>query len=639
MERLQRLFRRPALLSGLLIFIETICIGQIDQKYSDSLKNLLERTGITDSQRLVILDKIARKESDPDDLIHYGNQLLALSEALSVPKSQQMAELYIGNGYKYKGDLGRAMEHFFRSTELAIIANDQDALGETYGSIGNLHRQSKNYPEALKYNQLSLEIFIEIQKPLKIAVTYFNLGNIYDQMGLLDSAINCYNLTSEYAKSSDHRVLNAYSLGNMALVKIKKRNFSDAEEDLKYVFKELEQVGDKYGLADYLWQVSQLYEGQGNIKLAIEKCQESLRIAHELGLKEQIRDASFKLYELYKAENQFRNALEYHEQYLVYKDSITNMESVQEMANLRTEFEVGQKQAEVDLLTAEKKIQQLMLFAAIGFSLIVIILAAIIYKYYRDKNKVARILQLQKAELERLNHTKDKFFSIISHDLRGPVASFFGISRMIKFLVKSKETDQLLEIADDIDQSVERLSSLLDNLLNWAMQQQGHVPNVPEKLEFKYLALDLAATFQILADSKKITLQLEVEESTQIWADRNMTMTIFRNLINNALKFTPENGTVTLFATEKDGMVFGEVKDTGVGISKEKLQHLFTLGEKKSTYGTSGEKGLGLGLQLVHEFIELNNGEITVESEPGAGTVFTVKLPAFTTEMSTIVAS
>lgn len=308
------------------------------------------------------------------------------------------------------------------------------------------------------------------------------------------------------------------------------------------------------------------------------------------------------------------------------------MESVQRMSDLRTEFEVGQKQAEVDLLTAEKKIQQFMLFAAIGFSFILIILASIIYKYYQNKTKVARILEAQKLELERLNSTKDKFFSIISHDLRGPVASFFGISRLIKFLVESKETNQLIDVADDIDRSVERLSNLLDNLLNWAMQQQGQVPNVPEKLEFKYLAMDLSATFKTMADSKKIHLKVEVGDNAQIWADRNMTMTIFRNLINNALKFTPEGGSVTLFASEKDGKVLVGVKDTGVGIPKEKLETLFTLGEKKSTYGTSGEKGLGLGLQLVNEFIGLNNGTLQVESEPGKGTTFWIALPAFASE-------
>ena len=190
---------------------------------------------------------------------------------------------------------------------------------------------------------------------------------------------------------------------------------------------------------------------------------------------------------------------------------------------------------------------------------------------------------------------------------------------MIKFLVQAKETDQLLDIADDIDQSVERLSNLLDNLLNWAMQQQGHIPNVPEKLELRYICEDLTATFKTMAESKKIDLRSEVDEGIVIWADRNMTMTILRNLTNNALKFTPEGGRVSLHAHEKEGVVEIAVRDTGVGIPKEKLDQLFTLGDKKSTYGTSGEKGLGLGLQLVYEFVELNNGTIKVESEPDQG--------------------
>ncbi|MEQ9023456.1 MAG: HAMP domain-containing sensor histidine kinase, partial [Pseudomonadales bacterium] len=206
------------------------------------------------------------------------------------------------------------------------------------------------------------------------------------------------------------------------------------------------------------------------------------------------------------------------------------------------------------------------------------------------------------------------FFSIISHDLRSPVAGFNGISQMIKMMVQTKQTDQLLEMTEHIDSSVDQLSKLLDNLLNWAMQQQGHVPNVPEKLSLKEMSEDLVKTLSTMAQGKSIELDADVPENLELWCDKNTTMTILRNLVSNALKFTPEGGKVGIRADEDGEMAKIEIYDTGVGMPQDKLKKLFQLQDKKSTYGTSGEKGLGLGLQLVHEFMEMNNGKIEVTS-------------------------
>ncbi|MEP0937532.1 MAG: HAMP domain-containing sensor histidine kinase, partial [Cyclobacteriaceae bacterium] len=192
-----------------------------------------------------------------------------------------------------------------------------------------------------------------------------------------------------------------------------------------------------------------------------------------------------------------------------------------------------------------------------------------------------------------------------------------------------KETDQLLEIADDIDQSVERLSSLLDNLLSWAIQQQGEFPYNPEKVNVKDLAEEITGTFDNMAQGKKINLQYEVDADLALYADKKMAQTIIRNLVNNALKFTPENGSVIISGEVAHDQVHIQIKDTGVGMPEDKLSSLFQLQDKKSTYGTSGEKGLGLGLQLVYEFIERNNGSVEVESREGEGTTFHIKLPQF----------
>ena len=361
--------------------------------------------------------------------------------------------------------------------------------------------------------------------------------------------------------------------------------------------------------------------------------QNSYEISKDKGLRVQAKDASYILYEIYTDTKQFDRAIEFLNEYFSLRDSITNSEKIQRIADLRTAFEVGQKQAEADLYEERAKNREIVAISLGGVLLSVMVLAFVLYRNNNQKRKINTLLEEQKTELENLNHTKDRFFSIISHDLRGPVNAFHGVSRMIKFFVKNKQMDQLDSLAEEIDHSVDRLSELLDNLLSWAVQQQGHVPYIPEKLDIHEMADDLVHIFSTMANSKNVKLVSHVPRSIYLWGDRNTVNTIIRNLINNAIKFTSDEGLVTIDVEAQEETAVVRVSDTGVGIPEDKLQDLFRLQAKKSTWGTHGEKGLGLGLQLVHEFIELNRGKITVESEEGVGTTFKVWLPLYASQI------
>ena len=292
-------------------------------------------------------------------------------------------------------------------------------------------------------------------------------------------------------------------------------------------------------------------------------------------LKEQIRDASLKLSELYGETGNYKKAFEYQSQYLSYGDSISSVETIRNMADLRTEFEVSQKQIEVDLLSQEKKTQQAISLGLISGLALVIILIGVLYRNNQRKLKSNQLLEEQKDRLERLNNTKDKFFSIISHDLRGPVNAFHGISQLIKsFLLKGK-TDELIAVAEDIDKSVDGLSELLNNLLNWAVQQQGHVQNVPEKVSLNEMIDGLFNTFDNMAKSKNISLESGLDEDIELWVDRNSAMTILRNIVNNSLKFSEAGGKIDIITAQENEYAVIKITDTGVGIPEKKLKELF----------------------------------------------------------------
>ncbi|MEP0367743.1 MAG: tetratricopeptide repeat-containing sensor histidine kinase [Cyclobacteriaceae bacterium] len=610
-----------------------------NQRRADSLKSVLDHQDLPDSTQLLILYTITYSSSSPDDILQYANRLLDLAQKKSNTYYISQANHHLGLAHRFKGDLKTALDYLFKSANEAQKSGTLrflKLLGLVYGEIANCYTLNNDAKNALLYNVKAIQVFRKAGNNRQLAINLLNTGyNLY-LIDDLDSAISFYNEAEPIFAEIDLEIGKAYTVGNRALVYWKKGDYTKAEQGLFDAIDMLKPLGDQYGIADYYNQLGNIYLEQGQRKKAIEYTEKGLNIAIEIDLKEQIRDASKILFELYKDEGDLAKAVNYQTQYIAFKDSIQDQETTQRIADLRTEFEVGQKQVEVDLLSVQKRNQQLVSIGLSGILLLSGIFLIIIFRNYREKNRInklleaqANVLNTQKTELEQLNTTKDKFFSIISHDLRGPVSSFFGISAMIKMYVASEQTEDLIELAGDIDESVDRLSSLLDNLLNWAMQQQGQIPFNPRDLDVSDVVANIKNTLQNMADGKQIELITNVTPDVKVYADRNTTETILRNLTSNALKFTPENGKVELSAVPRGNEVLMAVSDTGVGIPKDKMATLFTLEEKKSTFGTKGEKGLGVGLQLVEEFTKLNGGHFDVVSEEGVGTTFSFTLPLY----------
>jgi signal transduction histidine kinase len=208
------------------------------------------------------------------------------------------------------------------------------------------------------------------------------------------------------------------------------------------------------------------------------------------------------------------------------------------------------------------------------------------------------------------------------------VSAFAGVPAMIRYGLEAKNNLFLLEMADNLSESTTHLSGLLDELLAWAMQQQGQITLVRKNLSLSEIIHEVIGTFHNVARGKKIELTAEIEEDLHVWADRNMISTIVRNLVNNALKFTESGGQVRIQAKSENEDIILSVSDTGVGIPDDLKNSMFEFKGRKTAFGTAGEKGLGLGLQLVYEFVLLNEGSISVESKVGKGSTFTIRLPS-----------
>ncbi len=240
---------------------------------------------------------------------------------------------------------------------------------------------------------------------------------------------------------------------------------------------------------------------------------------------------------------------------------------------------------------------------------------------------LAEDLDLAREESELLNSQKDKFFSIIAHDLMGPFNGLLGYSSLLSANVESMTPALLKESADAIHESGERVSKLLDNLLTWSRLQMDGIEQEKTKINMKAIIEENEALFGPMAAQKNIDLKCQFDRSLIAFADANMVDVIVRNLFSNAIKFTPKEGCVSIEVRKLNKFIDLTVSDTGVGMTDEKLKKLFKIEEWVSTNGTNGEGGTGLGLQLCKEFVETLDGHLHVSSKVGVGTRFKVQLP------------
>ena len=523
----------------------------------------------------------------------------------------------IGITYDAQGDLTRAIDYYERSLDFAEKIGDKESIATTYNNIGEIYFDRTDYYKALEYYLKSVQMYEEIANVSYSAAPIHNIGRTYKELNKYKKAIEYLNKSLEIDK----------------------------------------EFGDVEGIAlDHL-EIGKLYASIKKTDLAFENFYKSLEYAERLNMRAIQVDILEALSETYASIDNYKNALEYHRRYSQAKDSLFNEQKLEQFSKLQTRYDLDKKEKEIALLKAEKNLQNLeinekriLISSLIGGVVLSIFLILLVQNRYGIKKKANELLttqnqkiQSQNEELQRynerlkdseqnlreLNATKDKFFSIISHDLKSPLNSLSGLLNILLNHSEDFTKEELMELTKKLDKSVNDFSNLLNNLLQWSMAQMGNVEFSPQPLLVEEVLDDALSLLHINAENKEIRIETDIPESLTVFGDKNMLDFVFRNLISNAIKFTNSGGLVTISAMkENEEQVILLVKDTGVGISEDNLKKLFKIDEHFTTKGTARETGTGLGLLLCKEFIEKNDGRISVSSRYGKGTEFFVHIPA-----------
>jgi PAS domain S-box-containing protein len=269
------------------------------------------------------------------------------------------------------------------------------------------------------------------------------------------------------------------------------------------------------------------------------------------------------------------------------------------------------KHYELELMTAKRKSEELLTQLS---------------KVNNELTSNIQVIAEQSNQLEKLNATKDKFFSIVAHDLKSPLCSLRSFSSLLLDHFDDLDKDDILTMSKQLGDSVDSTIKMADNLITWAMIQMGESQFNEETIKVTDITSNIFDVYQKIALEKGIHISFSVDDALTIIGDKNQIEFVIRNLVNNAIKFTHKNGVVSLTAISMpEGLVQISVSDTGVGISDEYKRELFCISKKQSVDGTDGEKGTGLGLMLSYEFMKLNGGQIDIDSSLGKGSTFHAK--------------
>lgn len=634
-------------------------LGDFNQALSKLEKALALRDRIQDQQAksstLNEAGNIYAEKGDLADALRRYLMALKIRQELELKPDIAKSLINIGITYRKLGASDRAVNYFENAHKILAQGNDPVEIAYVLLNLGNSYLDIKSYEKAIEAYQKAAS---ERQKS----------GDIPGLSKILVNQAQAYRLQQNYQlglealKKAQSIAQQIKSDAILADIFNEKGNLLLSQNRNKEALESFSESEKHYAKAGLQSGVALCLRKQGEILSQLGKPQEAEEmLRRSLLIGEKLNNAPIKQFALLALHSFYDNnnaelALKYFKDYTRLKDSLSSIELLEktfearyvaELDTKRTEIKIVEEQ--VESLQKESELKELQLERQRIFrtlSIIIILLGAAtlttVLFAYRQKRRNNRILSNQisiinetneklrasEQQLRYMVQTRDKLFSIIAHDLKNPFNALVGLTELLSIQSGEMEKEEVKEYSNLIHHSANKVLTLLENLLHWARSQTGKLSVKPQLYKLNDIANECIEFASLNANSKRVTLTQNINHNIFVFADRDTLATVIRNLLSNAIKFTTKGGNVGIEAHEETDKTIIRISDTGVGIAPENLNKLFSIEKNFSTEGTEKESGTGLGLIICKEFIERNAGTISVSSQQGEGTTFTITLPS-----------
>lgn len=604
----------------------------------DSLKIELSHAK-EDTLKAKILNRLSYLNYYVDSNLSFKHAKLALllSQKLGYKNGTGYAYNNIGVYYWIRSDFPKALNYVYKALKIHEANNNKNGIASSNNALGTVYVEFKNYKLALACYKKALKISQEIKKQKSIATYLNNIGDVYLRMKEYQKALYYFDKAVKinvFKKNSFESGLNYTNIGiTNNFLKQYKRSIEATnksiliqknDSSLYNGFNKIELGKSYYFLA--LEEQNKINK-EKLLQKSLDYVNESMLLFKRYQSLIDIRDAYLYLSKIKKAEGKHQEALYFFEKNTKLNDSIFSNENRTQIALLKSQREIELRDKKIEIQDLKIKNASRKVYLLITITLAVAILLALFLLLYLSKRKTNQLLNDKNKIISTINSQKDKFFSIIAHDLRDPFNGFLGLSELLAEDLDNMTKEEIQFAAVNMKSSATNLFQLLENLLEWSRMEQGLIRFAPQQKALLPIVTECMTTIQDAANNKNISIDIKISEKAFVFADSNSIHSVIRNLISNAVKFTPENGTISIQAKQEDKKITISITDTGIGMSAEMVENLFRLDVQTNRTGTNNEPSTGLGLILCKEFVEKHGGKIWIESEEGKGTTFNISFP------------
>jgi signal transduction histidine kinase len=655
------------------------------QAVLDSLQKRFEREK-NDSVRLEIQLKLSKASEYYDYSMAVKHAEVANEISNLIGKDWAKGKIFLRMAFleTMRGAYSEALKYDLESVKMYSANKDSANLSIALNDVGSDYRDMGQYEEGYFYLTQAYRVARNHgtapnhEDSLIMAITLHNIGTIFTELGQFKVALDHLNASAKISDNIKDLEGKPYSFDEIGELYRRKNDLKESEKYLLIAMKEARRlkiqfvipriqshlaslyqdkkdyktsllyydsviaqhaaINNKFGLAESDLGKGKLMAGSGNFEEALKLYARGLQASKEISARNLELACYKEMSLLYEKKNDYAKALSFLKEHDALRDTIFSGSALEKLRQNQIRFELENKDTEIAALSqaqlrqnSEMKRQELISNILVIVVALTIILLFTVYRSSRRRKHINMLLlehqeeiKKRSIELEQLNQVKDKFFSIISHDLRSPMNALAGTLDLLE--QKNITQDEFNSLSKNLRIQFNHTRTLINNLLNWTLLQMDKLKIQSEKVLLHAKVEESFAALQMLYP-KNIIMENKVGEKVAAFADPNVVNLVLRNLILNAVKFTESGGRIWISSQENGKEITVSVSDNGIGIQPEIKEMLFEKTSGYSTRGTANEKGTGLGLILCKEFVEKNGGRIWLESELGKGTTFYFTLP------------
>jgi signal transduction histidine kinase len=615
--------KKKKIISSIVLFFHVSLIGWASP---DSLLNLI----------------VSYQGQDLQKNIQAVDSLLNI--AISQKNEQAILEgnRQLGKYWVEKKNFVKGIEHYLTAMKLANKLKDTLAEAKTSVSLGMIHASQRNYSDAERYCRKALELASYVQFPLIEIIAASNLGAVFEAMNQFDSSILYHKRSLEVARQFGDTIGIGSALHNLGWAHNNQKKYTEARKYYRASVPIFEALKDERYLGISYLNLGDLAMKEGEFREAEAHLKKAIQLSGNPDYADTELEASERLAAVYARQGNYPQAYQYMTRARFLVDTLFDKQQFSTIQELQESFEAERRENEIAMLASEKQVQELklsktyrtLMYTAIAGSVLLLLSAAIVWLYIKVRrtnmalHNANEALAQSEADLLKLNTSKDRFFQIISHDLRGPMQGIRMASQLLQLQGYKMDAATLKQVAGDLYQSADAQHTLLNNLLLWAGSQSGYLRPKFAVTEFAAVVNQSVAVINPAAIQRQINITTNIQEDINSKTDADMLNTILRNLLANAVKHSPPGTDILITGNILRNEIVLRIKDNGPGMTDEQVKQLLNDENKPPEQKTEqGEYG-GLGWALIRDLTQHLNGRIDILSQPNEGTEVTLYLPA-----------